>query len=73
MIARAADGSVRDGLSLLDQAIALSGGGEVSAAQVQTMLGPADREAIRASARRTAVERWSWTSLAGRLLEPFAR
>lgn len=34
-------------------------------------LGPADREAIRAVARRTAVERWSWTSVAGRLLEPF--
>jgi DNA polymerase-3 subunit gamma/tau len=43
MIARAADGSVRDGLSLLDQAIALSGGGEVSAEQVRTMLGLADR------------------------------
>ena len=29
LIARAADGSVRDGLSLLDQAIALSAGGEI--------------------------------------------
>ena len=46
MIARAADGSVRDGLSLLDQAIALSGGGEVSAEQVCTMLGLADRERV---------------------------
>jgi glycosyltransferase involved in cell wall biosynthesis len=34
-------------------------------------LGPADRAAVRASARRTAVERWSWTSVAGRLLDPF--
>lgn len=42
MIARAADGSVRDGLSLLDQAIALSGEG-VTAVQVRDMLGLADR------------------------------
>ncbi len=51
MVARAADGSVRDGLSLLDQAIALSGGGgagggEVSAEQVRSMLGLADREQV---------------------------
>ncbi|HYF07316.1 MAG TPA: DNA polymerase III subunit gamma/tau, partial [Acetobacteraceae bacterium] len=43
MIARAADGSVRDGLSLLDQAIGLAGGGKVTAAGVQEMLGLADR------------------------------
>ena len=47
MIARAAEGSVRDALSLLDQAIIqhlASGGGEaVTAAQVQDMLGLADR------------------------------
>ncbi|QQS11159.1 MAG: DNA polymerase III subunit gamma/tau [Rhodospirillales bacterium] len=42
MIARAADGSVRDGLSLLDQAIA-HGGGVVDVAQVRDMLGLADR------------------------------
>ena len=42
MIARAADGSVRDGLSMLDQAIAL-GSGTVTAEQVQQMLGLADR------------------------------
>ncbi|MEI6557748.1 MAG: DNA polymerase III subunit gamma/tau [Rhodospirillaceae bacterium] len=45
LIARAADGSVRDGLSLLDQAIAL-GGARVSAGQVRDMLGLADRVAI---------------------------
>lgn len=44
-IARAADGSVRDGLSLLDQAIAL-GGGAVTMAQVRDMLGLADRTRI---------------------------
>lgn len=42
MIARAADGSVRDGLSLLDQAIALSDG-NITALQVRDMLGLADR------------------------------
>ena len=42
LIARAADGSVRDGLSLLDQAIAL-GGGTVEADAVREMLGIADR------------------------------
>ena len=42
LVSRAADGSVRDGLSLLDQAIALSGN-TVSEAQVRAMLGLADR------------------------------
>ncbi|WP_422368890.1 DNA polymerase III subunit gamma/tau [Pelagibius sp.] len=46
MIGRAADGSARDGLSLLDQAIALGGGKEVLADQVQAMLGLADRARI---------------------------
>ncbi len=43
MIARAADGSVRDGLSLLDQAMALGAAEGVSADLVQNMLGLADR------------------------------
>lgn len=42
MIARAADGSVRDGLSMLDQAMALSDG-TIHADQVRAMLGLADR------------------------------
>lgn len=46
MIARAADGSVRDGLSLLDQAIALGGGKAVSEDAVRVMLGLADRTRI---------------------------
>ena len=45
MIARAADGSVRDGLSLLDQAISLTGG-EVGEEEVKVMLGLADRARI---------------------------
>src|ERR1700754_3804827 len=46
MIARAAEGSVRDGLSILDQAIA-HGAGAVTAGQVRDMLGLADRGRIR--------------------------
>ena len=42
LIAHAADGSVRDGLSLLDQAIA-RGNGEILTADVKDMLGLADR------------------------------
>ena len=45
LIARAADGSVRDGLSLLDQAIA-HGGGNVTAEFVRAMIGLADRAAV---------------------------
>lgn len=45
MIARAAEGSARDGLSLLDQAIA-HGGGSVLADTVRGMLGLADRARI---------------------------
>src|SRR3954467_8419139 len=46
LIARAAEGSARDGLSILDQAIAHGAGG-VSADQVRSMLGLSDRGAIR--------------------------
>ncbi len=56
MIARAADGSVRDGLSLLDQAMAMSGSGSgaeaaggaarVAEAQVREMLGLSDRARV---------------------------
>jgi DNA polymerase III subunit gamma/tau len=45
LVARAADGSVRDGLSMLDQAIA-HGAGVVDAAQVRDMLGLADRSRV---------------------------
>jgi DNA polymerase-3 subunit gamma/tau len=48
LIVRAAEGSVRDGLSLLDQAIALSGGAEIDARQIQDMLGLADRGRVLA-------------------------
>jgi DNA polymerase-3 subunit gamma/tau len=44
-IARSADGSVRDGLSMLDQAIAQAEG-TITTARVVDMLGLADREAV---------------------------
>ena len=43
LIARAAEGSARDGLSLLDQALVQKPGASVSAADVRDMLGLADR------------------------------
>ena len=46
LVARAADGSVRDALSLLDQAIGDAGGGAVAEAAVRDMLGLADRERV---------------------------
>jgi DNA polymerase III subunit gamma/tau len=46
LIARAAEGSARDGLSILDQALA-HGHGKVTAVQVREMLGLSDRGAIR--------------------------
>ena len=45
LIARAADGSVRDGLSILDQAMAQADG-IITSAQVSDMLGLADRDAV---------------------------
>ncbi|MGI4732137.1 MAG: DNA polymerase III subunit gamma/tau [Janthinobacterium lividum] len=49
LIARAAEGSARDGLSILDQAIAHAGieGGAVTADAVREMLGLSDRGAVR--------------------------
>ena len=45
LIGRAADGSVRDGLSMLDQAIAQAEG-VITSGQVAEMLGQADRDAV---------------------------
>ena len=51
-LAKAADGSLRDGLSLLDQAIAYTGssrgGGKLEDAAVATMLGTVDRSQVGA-------------------------
>ena len=47
LLARAADGSLRDGLSLLDQAIAYTGG-QLNTAAVNAMLGTVDRSQVGA-------------------------
>jgi DNA polymerase-3 subunit gamma/tau len=65
-IARAAEGSVRDALSLLDQAIAHGGGGqrlEITTENVRSMLGVADRSRI--------VDLFELT-MRGRIAEAFA-
>lgn len=67
MIARASDGSVRDGLSLLDQSIALvEADGVVTADQVRSMLGLSDRlaaydlfEAAMGGDAKTALDQFS--------------
>ncbi len=62
LIARAAEGSARDGLSLLDQALVQKPGASVSAADIREMLGLADRarmldlfDAIAKGDARTAI------------------
>jgi DNA polymerase-3 subunit gamma/tau len=45
LLARGADGSMRDGLSLLDQAIAF-GGGQVSGSEVRAMIGTVDADQV---------------------------
>jgi len=64
VLARAADGSMRDGLSLLDQAIAF-GGGEVKAGEVRAMLGVVASE--RLPQMVAAVERGDATGVMGEI------
>ncbi len=54
-ISRAADGSMRDGLSLLDQAIAF-GGGKLAMSDVEKMLGLVDHEHVATMVRALANE-----------------
>jgi DNA polymerase III subunit gamma/tau len=53
LVAQAADGSVRDGLSLLDQLIAF-GGGRVGEPEARAMLGTVSRDHVIALAERLA-------------------
>ncbi len=62
LVAQAADGSMRDALSLTDQLIAF-GGGKVDEASARGMLGTIDRDHVARLARALA------TGDAGRLLE----
>ena len=69
LVARAAEGSMRDALSLLDQVIAF-GGGKLTAADTRTMLGTLDRSQVFAivealasrDARRVIASVTNWTS-----------
>jgi DNA polymerase-3 subunit gamma/tau len=54
VLARAADGSLRDGLSLLDQAIA-HGGGALHAGEVHAMLGTVERAKVRVLLERLSL------------------
>ena len=47
-IARAADGSMRDGLSLVDQAIAFAGGAALARGPIEDMLGTSGRQVLYA-------------------------
>src|SRR6202000_2951341 len=82
LLAQAADGSMRDGLSLLDQVIAF-GGGSVAEAQVRDMLGTVARdhvvklaqlmiEAQAASVMAWARELEQWAPDHAQLLDEFA-
>src|ERR1700744_5817354 len=82
LLAQAADGSVRDGLSLLDQVIAF-GGGRVGEAQVRDMLGTVARDHVVQLAQlfvvpdATAIIKWAadleqWAPDHEQLLEEFA-
>ena len=70
-LARAADGSLRDGLSLLDQLIAF-GGGAVTAAAAREMLGTIDRDRVAAIADAIATGEAAQVIEAARALEEWA-
>jgi DNA polymerase III subunit gamma/tau len=82
LLAQAADGSMRDGLSLLDQVIAF-GGGSVAEAQVRDMLGTVARDHVvklaqlMIEADAPSVLRWvqeleQWAPDHAQLLDEFA-
>ena len=82
LLAQAADGSMRDGLSLLDQVIAF-GGGSVAEAQVRDMLGTVARDHVvklaqlMIEAQAAQVVAWvqeleQWAPDHAQLLEEFA-
>jgi glycosyltransferase involved in cell wall biosynthesis len=60
---------VADGLG--EAAIAVGGGAEGYAAALDRMLelAPERRRRLSASARRVAIERWSWQGVGGRLID----
>ena len=71
LVAQAADGSMRDALSLLDQLIAF-GGGKVDEASARGMLGTIDRDHVGRLARALAVGDAAKLIEMARLLEEFS-
>jgi DNA polymerase-3 subunit gamma/tau len=71
LLANAADGSLRDGLSLLDQLIAF-GGGAVSESSARAMLGSIDREHVVKLGRELAAGDVAAVLAAARGLEEFS-
>ncbi|MEZ5513933.1 MAG: DNA polymerase III subunit gamma/tau [Steroidobacteraceae bacterium] len=71
LLAQAADGSMRDGLSLLDQLIAF-GGGKVETEAARAMLGAIDREQVAKIARALAAGEMAGLLQAARKLEEFS-
>jgi DNA polymerase III subunit gamma/tau len=70
-VAQAADGSMRDALSLLDQLIAF-GGGKVDEAGARSMLGTIDRDHVTRLARALTAGDAAQLLEAARLLEEFS-
>ena len=71
LLAQAADGSLRDGLSLLDQLIAF-GGGKVDTAAARAMLGSIDRNHVARIAQALAAGEMAGLLSAARGLEEFS-
>jgi len=71
LIAQAADGSVRDGLSLLDQLLAF-GGGKVGEAEARAMLGTIARDHVVRLAELLAAGEGTGLLSAARALDEFA-
>ncbi len=71
LLARAADGSLRDGLSLLDQLIAF-GGGKVDEASARAMLGSIDRQHVKKLAAALAANDLPALLAAARALDDFS-
>ncbi|MCB1623280.1 MAG: DNA polymerase III subunit gamma/tau [Pseudomonadales bacterium] len=71
LLAQAADGSLRDGLSLLDQLIAF-GGGKVDTEAARAMLGSIDREHVANIGRALAAGEMAGVLAAARQLEEFS-
>jgi len=72
LVATAADGSLRDALSLLDQLLAFGGAREVREAEARTMLGTVDRQQVVQLARLLAAGDMTQLLAGARALDEFS-